>query len=132
MPKKVLEPKSVWKSAPFKFSQAVLLPNPGKLLFLAGQTGMDPAGQVVKGGFVEQAREVFRNIVRILEESGGSFDDVVRLTVYLTDMKNLEPYTEILNEYAKGKNFPAQTVVEVKSLAFKEFMIEVEAFASIS
>lgn len=104
----------------------------GKLLFISGQAGIDPSGQVVKGGFLEQAREVFRNLQRILKEAGGSFDDVVRLTVYLTDMNDLAKYTEILAEYTGGKNFPSQTAVEVRALALKDLLIEVDAIASIT
>lgn len=128
MPKTVLEPKGVWKSAPFKFSQAV---RSGDTLYMAGQTGIDPSGKVVQGGFKEQTREAFRNIERILGEAGGSFKDVVRLTVYFTDMNNLGAYTEIINEISGGKDFPAQTVVEIKSLAMKELEVEIDAIATL-
>ena len=128
MPKTILEPKGVWKSEHFKFSQAV---RSGDMLYLAGQTGIDPSGKVVPGGFKEQTKEAFRNIERILEESGGSFKDVLRLTAYFTDMNNLGAYTEIMNEVSGGKDFPAQTVIEVKSLALKELEVEIDAIASL-
>jgi enamine deaminase RidA (YjgF/YER057c/UK114 family) len=129
MPRTVVKSSNVWDSSPFKFSQGAITPA-GRILFLAGQVGMDQSGKVVNG-FQAQTKQALKNIDALLKECGASFADIVKLSVYLTSMENLNSCTEIMGEVMQVKDFPAQTVVEVKSLALKELMIEIEAVVSL-
>lgn len=127
--KKVIAPIRVWKSKPLGFSQAILCEG-RKLLFISGQVGIKSTGEVVSEpeGQIVQA---FENLKNILEEAGAGFENVVKLTTYLTDMKLLPLYQEIRSKYIKDimKEYPASTVVEVKGLARKELVVEIEAIA---
>jgi 2-iminobutanoate/2-iminopropanoate deaminase len=86
-------------------------------------------GQIVgEDDFDAQARQTFENLQTVLDRSGATFESVIKMTVYLTDMTNLPDYGRIKSEFVKGKQ-PASTAIEVKSLAFPAMMIEVEAIA---
>jgi 2-iminobutanoate/2-iminopropanoate deaminase len=80
-----------WQDA-LGFSQCWRIDAPGSLLVLSGQVPFSPEGRVVAGGFDPQARQVFENLRAVLERAGGRLDDVVKLTVYLTDMSRLREY----------------------------------------
>ncbi len=124
MKKKVVAPKGMPK--PTGYSPAV---RAGNLLFISGQIAEDQNGQIVgKGDFEKQTRQVFENIRALLEAEGGTFDNLVKIKIHLTDMKNLKKFREIRGEYLKG-DFPASTLIAVKSLIMKELMIEIDAIA---
>lgn len=85
-------------------------------LYVSGQAGQDPAtGKLVEGGVVAEAERVFRNLAAILEAAGRSFDDVVRVGVFLTSMSD---FTALNDVYARhfNKPFPARTTVAVAGL----------------
>ncbi len=125
--KKVIQPKTLPDPRP-RYTQA-LLTKPGKLLFVAGQTAVDEKGKVVgKGNIEAQATQVFENLKAVLKEAGGSFDNLVKTTTYITDIKFREGYNRVRLNYYK-KNSPTSTLVVVKGLAHKDYMIEIEAIA---
>jgi enamine deaminase RidA (YjgF/YER057c/UK114 family) len=125
--KQVLQPKSLHDSHP-RYSQAILA-DAGKLLFIAGQTAVDEKGNLVGKEDIEaQAHQVFKNIAAALAEAGGSFDDLVMTTTYLTDIKYRQGYNKIRREYYK-KFPPTSTLVIVKGLARKDYMIEISGIA---
>lgn len=127
--KKILSPKGVAKPRG-NYSHGVLV-KPGSLLFIAGQTAIGPDGNIVGiGDPYVQAKQVFANMAAVLAEAGGDFDDIVKITTYITDIS----YRVKVNEARKGyfrKDFPASTLVVVKGLADADFLVEIEAIACI-
>ncbi len=106
----------------------------GRMVFVAGQTGMDPEGKFGSDDFVEQFAQTLRNTRALLEEAGAGPEHLVRMTWYVTDKKeylaNLQgvgqTYREIL-----GANFPAMAVVEVSALVEDRAKVEIESTAVI-
>jgi len=94
------------------YSQAV---RSGDTLYLSGQIGLDPAsGQLVEG-IENQIQRVFGNLKAVAEAAGASLGDVVKLTVYLTDLANFARVNEAMARYF-GQPYPARAVVGVASL----------------
>jgi len=111
------------------FTQAWRVEAPAAILFVSGQVPLDDDGDLVApGDFDGQARRTFENLGRVLDEAGGTFGDIVKVTVYLTDMARLPDYGRIKAEYIRGRP-PASTAVGVTALAIPGLMIEVEATA---
>jgi enamine deaminase RidA (YjgF/YER057c/UK114 family) len=105
-----------------------------RLVFIAGQTALDADGNVVgKSDFAAQSAQVFYNLSVALEASGCTAANLVKLTVFLTDMKNLSTYREARNRFfatVTPPAAPAVTLVEVSKLYGPDFMIEIEAIAA--
>ncbi|MEM2878708.1 MAG: RidA family protein [Candidatus Hadarchaeales archaeon] len=124
MPKKMVYPPELPKTV--GYSQAV---RAGNMLFISGQISENAKGEIVgKGDFKKQARQVFENIKAVLKAEGGSMRDIVKITVHLTDIKNLQAFREVRGEYFKDY-YPASTLIEVNSLISDELMIEIDAIA---
>lgn len=106
----------------------------GRIIFIAGQTALDRDGNVVgKSDFAAQAAQVFRSLAIALEASGCTAANLVKLTVFLTDMNNLGLYREARNRFFASVTppaAPAVTLVEVSKLYGADFMIEIEAIAA--
>jgi len=106
----------------------------GRLIFIAGQTAVDRDGNVVgKYDFAAQADQVFRNLAIALQASGCTVANLVKLTVFLTDMENLPRYREARNRFFASVTppaAPAVTLVEVSKLYGPDFKIEIEAIAA--
>lgn len=101
----------------------------GDLLFLSGIVPVDSTGRLVGGSdVVEQARQVFRNMGEVLAAAGASFADVVKVTVFLTDVDD-RPLVNPVRQEVFGETRPASTLVEVSRLAVEGARIEVEAVA---
>jgi enamine deaminase RidA (YjgF/YER057c/UK114 family) len=107
----------------------------GRIIFIAGQTALDRDGNVVgKNDFAAQAAQVFRNLGFALQASGCTATNLVKLTVFLTDMDNLALYREARNRFFASVTppaAPAVTLVEVSKLYGPDFMIEIEAIAAV-
>jgi len=105
-----------------------------RLVFIAGQTALDRDGNVVgKNDFASQAEQVFENLGIALRASGCTAANLVKLTVFLTDMDNLGRYREARNRFFASVTppaAPAVTLVEVSKLYGPDFLIEVEAIAA--
>ncbi len=105
-----------------------------RIIFIAGQTALDRDGQVVgRGDFAAQAAQVFRNLAIALQVSGCTAANLVKLTVFVTDMENLACYREARNRFFASvtpQAAPAVTLVEVSKLYGADFMIEIEAIAA--
>jgi 2-iminobutanoate/2-iminopropanoate deaminase len=103
----------------------------GDLVFLSGQAAIDDQGAVVGvGDFDAQAAQVFRNIEAVLQAAGTSLSRVFKVVIYLTDMANFPKILELRQTWFT-QPYPADTVVEVRSLAFPELLIEVDAIAVV-
>ena len=90
----------------------------GDTLYLSGSTGGDPAtGQLVKGGFEAEMRQIMSNLQTVLKEAGMTLADVVSVTGYLVDMTDFSRYNEIYVEYFNTMPLPARSTVAVKELA---------------
>jgi enamine deaminase RidA (YjgF/YER057c/UK114 family) len=106
----------------------------GRMIFIAGQTALDRDGKVVsKRDFAVQAAQVFSNLAIALHASGCTATNLVKLTVFLTDMDNLTLYREARNRFFASVTppaAPAVTLVEVSKLYGPDFLIEIEAIAA--
>ena len=115
----------------FGFSHAWRVDGAQSIVFVAGQGPISPDGDVVSpGDFEAQVRLTFENMRTVLAQSGASFDDVVKVTVFMTEISRLRDFARVRNEFITGEP-PASTAVEVSSLALPEMMIEVEAIAVV-
>jgi reactive intermediate/imine deaminase len=113
----------------FGYSQAWRVDEPRSIVYVAGQVAITPDGSVLSDAdFHTQARQVFRNLQAVLADAGASFDDVVKVTVYLTDISRLQDYRDVKAEFVTGRQ-PASTSIEVAALAVPGLAIEVEAIA---
>jgi reactive intermediate/imine deaminase len=104
----------------------------GNLLIISGQAGIDETGKLVGvGDFDAQADQAFRNLARVLEAGGSSLERVVKVTIFLTDMAaNFARIVELRKKWFTPP-YPADTIVEVRSLYLPEVEIEIEAIAVV-
>src|SRR5262245_16618514 len=108
------------------YSQGVVNP---PLLFTAGQVGIDPStGKVVEGGIEAETRQALRNLKAIVEAAGGSMEDVVKTTVFLTDMREFVAFNAVYSEFFP-RRAPARTTVAVAALPAGA-RVEIDAVAS--
>ena len=113
---------------PFYISQAFRV---GDLVITSGQAAIDNEGNLVGvGDFDAQAEQTFRNVAAVLEAGGSSLDRVIKVTIYLTDMSNFHKIMELRQKWF-SKPYPADTIVEVKSLALPDLEIEIEALGLV-
>jgi enamine deaminase RidA (YjgF/YER057c/UK114 family) len=107
----------------------------GRIIFIAGQTALDRDGNLVgRNDFAAQAEQVFNNLSIALLASGCTAANLVKLTVFLTDMDNLVRYREARNRFFASVTppaAPAVTLVEVSKLYGPDFLIEIEAIAAV-
>ena len=98
-------------------------------LSLAGQVALDADGNLVGKEDIEaQALQVYTNLQAILEELGGSLDDIVKLTTYLIDRSQLEAFRRVRNRFFNDP-FPPNTLLFVSGLAQLDYLVEIEAVA---
>ena len=102
----------------------------GPLLFVSGVVPVDGAGRLVGGDVVAQARQVFSNLGAVLAAGGATFADVVKVTVFLTDVDD-RARINVVRQEAFGEARPASTLVEIAALAIPGARIEVEAVAVV-
>jgi 2-iminobutanoate/2-iminopropanoate deaminase len=122
-----VNPEESWKPAGF-----VHATTNGTILITSGQTGRDANGQIVSDSFVPQARQAFQNIRNIVESVGRTMDDVMKLTVYVTDLRYGEDYVKVKGEFFRPEKLPASTFVGTTGLWDKRQLIEIEAVVDMS
>lgn len=113
--------------APFLLSQGIRY---GNLLFISGQAGAGDDGRIVAGGFRAQGEQAFANLRRALEAGGSSLKDVVKVTIFVTDMGHFPDVVELRRRFFSAP-YPADTIAEVKALYDPAAMIEIEAIAAV-
>ncbi len=109
------------------YSQAIKV---GQFVFLSGQVPLVPETMdVVEGDFAARARQVFENLKAVADEAGGSLNDAVKLTIFLTDLGNFATVNEVMAEYC-DEPYPARAAVQVSALP-KDVDIEADAILAI-
>ena len=111
---------------PFRLAQGYRV---GDFLFISGQAAIDQSGRIVGvGDFNAQAKQAFSNLDRVLRAGGSSLQNVIKVTIFLTDMAHFEKIVELRGQWFTAP-YPADTIVEVRSLYSPDAMIEIEAIA---
>ena len=98
-------------------------------LFTSGQLGIDPVSGELPEDFTEQARQAFENLKAIIEAAGGSMSNVMKITIFLTDMTNFPAVNAVMQEYCQAP-YPARSCFAVAALP-KGGAVEIEAIAHI-
>lgn len=113
---------------PYRISQAI---KAGPFVFVSGQVAMDLQGRLVGGDDVEaQGDQAFRMLRLVLEKAGSGMDRIVKVNIYLTDMKDF-PAVMRLRERHLVRPYPADTIVQVSALALPALKIEIDAIAAL-
>ncbi|MFE1035973.1 RidA family protein [Streptomyces sp. NPDC058807] len=104
----------------------------GRFVAVSGQLALDEDGKLVgDGDAAAQARQVFENLRRCLAAAGATFDDVVKLTFFVTDMAHMSAIRAARAEHISDDRLPAASAVQVAALVRPEFLMEIEAFAVV-
>jgi enamine deaminase RidA (YjgF/YER057c/UK114 family) len=132
MDRKIINPPSL--PAPRGFNHGILVEG-GRLLFLAGQDASDAQGNIVApGNLVGQFEQVLLNLKAVVEEAGGTMQDIVKLNVFVSDrdeyVSNLKPLGQVFRAYF-GDHYPAMALFEVSAFFRDGNMIELEGMAVI-
>ena len=110
------------------YSQAV---KAGNLMFISGQIPLDPkTGDLVSESIEDQAKQVLDNVKSICEASGNSLDDIVKISIFLTDLNNFSVVNDVMKEYF-SEPYPARATVEVSGLPLG-VNVEIEAIVLIN
>ena len=108
------------------YSQAV---KTGNLIFISGQIPLDPkTGDIVDGTIEDQANQVLENVKSICEAAGHGLEDIVKITIFLTDLGNFATVNEVMKKYFK-EPYPARATVEISGLPLG-VEVEIEAIVS--
>jgi enamine deaminase RidA (YjgF/YER057c/UK114 family) len=118
-------------SPPTGFSHAVVAAG-SRLVFLAGQTALDPDGKITGGTLAEQFERALTNLLTALRAAGGTPADLARVTVYATDVAAYRAQARQLGRIwreSAGRDYPAMAVVEVVRLWDEQALVELDGFA---
>lgn len=129
---KFINPESM--ASPNGYSHIIELSNFHKIIYISGQVGLDEHGKIPgdSSDFASQAHQVFINLQNALKSCNADFNNLIKITVYLTDMANqVQIFRKIRDSYINLSSPPASTTVEVSSLVLPELLLEVEAIAVI-
>ena len=115
------------------YTHVVATRGPSRTIYLAGQLGMTPDDKFASGpgDFGAQAAQAFENLKLGLAAAGAGFEHIVKITVYFTDMANLQTYFEVRDRYVNTKAPPASTAVQISRLARDGALFEIEAIAVV-
>lgn len=126
----LINPESL--GAPRGFSNGVLTPANGRLLFIAGQIAWNEQQQIISAEFVDQFDRALANLIDVVIAAGGTTNSIARLVIYVTDKRE---YSQCRREIGihwqarMGRHYPAMTLVEVKSLLEDDAKVEIEGIA---
>ncbi|MBV6452327.1 MAG: putative aminoacrylate peracid reductase RutC [Anaerolineales bacterium] len=133
MPKEYINPKELFPSLQYGFSQ-IVTSGSGKIVFLSGQVGWDEQQQIVGANDLRaQTWQAFRNIEIAMKAAGGALTDIVSMRIYIVEEKMEESHhiQAALKEFFSAKKAPTTTWIGVRRLANKDFLIEIEAIGVI-
>lgn len=120
-------PQGLSKPQPGTYTHVV---KSGKLVFIAGQTGVDANGKVVGAGMKEQLEQVMANLAAALKSQGADFSHVAKTTTFVTSVSEFRaPDVAAVRAKYVGANAPANTLVQVQQLADPAYKVEIEAIA---
>jgi len=128
MPKSRVYSPAVAEAPPGRWSNAI---RAGEFLYISGQVSRSSDGRTIEGkGEYEQSKIIFGKIKNLVEAAGGTTDDVVKVTIYVVNIRQNTEVWRARQEFFKG-DFPASTLVQVAALGTPEVLVEVEAVAHI-
>jgi len=128
MPTRFFNPKNV-STRPIPYSHGAEIQAGSNIIFMSGQVGRTiPDGDLLPD-FEGQIRQTYINIKAVLDDVGMDWSNIVKMTTYITERKNLAAMREIRKEIL-GDHKPAHTLVIVAGLAFEEYLIEVDCTAA--
>lgn len=105
----------------------------GRTVYISGQVALDASGALVGAGDLRaQTRQVFENLKAALAAVGATFADVAKMTIFMLDVSQAQVMRDIRAEYLVTGREPTTTLVEIRRLAREEFLIEIEAIASLA
>jgi len=126
--KQVINPAGM--APPSGYSYAVK--KTGTPVFISGQVALDGGGKLVgEGDVAAQTEQVFRNLRSVVEGAGGTMDDIVKITIYVTDAAYRPAVTAARQRHFRDGQYPASTYVVVAGLAVPQLLVEIEAVALI-
>ena len=112
------------------YSEAVITEG-GKMVWLAGQTAtVDDNGRSLASDLEGQVRQLFKNLDRTLQKAGGKLGDMVQMTVFITDVRYGDRFTQIRREVF-GDNFPGSALITISALAVPDAKLEIQGYAVI-
>lgn len=113
------------------FSQGVVVPARGRMVFISGMTARDTDGQIIGAGDIEkQTRQVCDNLKRTVDAAGGTLDDIVRVDVFVRNIEHFDAVHRVRREYFPAPP-PASTMLEVSKMVSPDMLIEINAIAVI-
>ena len=128
MAREIIQPKSVHSTVGVGYSHVARV---GDTVYIAGQVALDRSSNLVGEDDIEaQAQQAFENLQAILKELGGSLNDIVKMTTYLTDRSQLAAFRRVRNRYLSDP-FPPNTLLFISGLAQPEYLVEIEAVAVV-
>lgn len=127
-----LNPPTLYK--PPGYSHVVEIKGPGRIVYIAGQLGLDAQGKLVgaPGDFRAQVTQAFANLKLALAAIGADFRDVVKVNNYLTDMAHLPILREVRDTHFNVSAPPASTTVQISKFALPDALFEIEAVAMLA
>ena len=118
-------------STPTGYTHVVEVMGPGKTVYISGQIALDKGGNLVGAGDMKaQAEQVFKNLEAALAAAGATFDSVVKMNTYTTDMTQVQAIRDVRTKYFT-KSTPASTLVQVVKLARPDLLLEIEVIAVV-
>lgn len=126
----IFNPESL--GIPKGWNNGMLAPAGGRVLFIAGQAGADPSGDIPAGDFLTQFRHALERVVTVVRDAGGEPTSIGRLTIYVTSIAAYRASTKPLGDVYRGimgRHYPAMALVEVKALVDPNAVVEIEATA---
>jgi reactive intermediate/imine deaminase len=104
-----------------------------KMVIISGQIALDNKGNLIgKDNLAEQTEQVFINIKKIVTESGGTMDDVIKIGIYMIDITQVQTMRDVRNKFFNQQKSPTSTLVQVSKLVRDDLLIEIDATAIIS
>jgi enamine deaminase RidA (YjgF/YER057c/UK114 family) len=132
MKKALVNPPDLYQT-PWKFNQAIKVTAPGSLVFLSGIVGYEVDGSLPQD-IVTQAENAYASLKRVVEEAGGTLQDVVKTNVYVGEEYQIhkDELRDIRAKYFDGDEVPATTLLRVAGFAQTGYLFEIEAIAVLA